>query len=93
MVPGSSLGTPLSSIGMDEPDTRIVLFVYEAAGDPRNPMVDHPEQPADYVHPDGTTWTWQGRWRPLGGGRHLRVYDLLPETPGQPAPAAPDLAP
>jgi hypothetical protein len=39
-------------------------------------MVDHPGQPGDYVHTDGTIWTWKGRWRPLGGGRHMRVYDL-----------------
>lgn len=42
------------------------------------PIVDHPGQPADYVHMDGTVWTWQARrWRPLGGGRYLRVYDLV----------------
>jgi hypothetical protein len=63
---------------MEAPDTRIVLFVFTAAGDPKNPMVDHPGQPADYVHTDGTVWTWKGRWRPLGGGRHMRVYDLMP---------------
>jgi hypothetical protein len=42
-------------------------------------MVDHPGQPADYVHTDGTVRTWKGRWRPLGGGRHMRVYDLMPD--------------
>ena len=40
-------------------------------------IVDHPGQPADYVHADGTVWTWRERWRPLGGGRYLRVYDLV----------------
>ena len=41
--------------------------------------MDHPGQPADYVHTDGTVWTWKGRWRPLGGGQHVRVYDLIPD--------------
>jgi hypothetical protein len=63
---------------MTTEDTRIVLRVLTAAGDPSNPVVDHPGQPADYVHTDGTVWTRQARrWRPLGGGVHLRVYDLL----------------
>jgi hypothetical protein len=48
-------------------------------------MVDHPQQPADYLHVDGTLWTWHGRWRIVDGirtrgrivgGRHIRVYDL-----------------
>jgi hypothetical protein len=64
---------------METPDTRIVLFVFTSAGDPENPIVDHPGQPADYVHADGTVWTWKGRWRPLGGGRHMRVYDPVPD--------------
>jgi len=50
-------------------------------------IVDHPRQPADYVHTDGTVWTWHQRWRLVGGvpdenaGRfhtHLRAYDLVP---------------
>jgi hypothetical protein len=57
--------------------TRIALRVLTAAGDPRNPVVDHPGQPADYVHTDGTVWTWRERWRLLGGGHYLRVYDLV----------------
>jgi len=40
-------------------------------------IVDHPDQPTDYVHTDGTVWTWRERWRPLGGGRYMRVYDLM----------------
>ncbi len=61
--------------------TRIALRVLTAAGDPNNPIVDHPGQPADYVHTDGTVWTWQERWRPLSGGHYLRVYDpVLPGT-------------
>ena len=52
-------------------------------------FVEHPGQPADYIHTDGTVWTWRQRWLPVGGvprglGRvgaaHLRVYDLV--TPG-----------
>ena len=71
---------------MTAPDTRIALRVLAAAGHPGNPVVDHPGQPAGYVHTDGTVWTWQAqRWQPVGGvqddeGRrgsiHLRVYDL-----------------
>jgi hypothetical protein len=53
-------------------------------------IVDHPEQPADYIHADGTVWTWHQRWRLAGGfqdgkgstfGRfhtHVRAYDLAP---------------
>jgi hypothetical protein len=49
-------------------------------------IVDHPGQPADYVHTDGTVWTWRQRSRLIGGVRegerivgrvHLRVYDLV----------------
>lgn len=32
-------------------------------------MVDHPQQTADYLHAHGTLWTWQGRWRIVGGFR------------------------
>jgi hypothetical protein len=50
-------------------------------------IVDHPRQPADYVHTDGRVWTWHKRWRLVGGswddkGRifrtHVRAYDLVP---------------
>jgi hypothetical protein len=58
---------------METPDTSIVLFVFTAAGDPKNPIVDHPGQPADYLHTDGTVWTWKGRWRPLGKGVNGQV--------------------
>jgi hypothetical protein len=64
-------------------NTRIVL----GTGGTNEPIVDHPGQPADYVHTDGTVWTWHERWRLVGGvqddkgrifGRiHLRVYDLV----------------
>jgi len=51
-----------------------------------DPIVDHPRQPADYTHTDGTVWTWHNRWRLVGGFRddkgqtfhaHLRAYDLV----------------
>jgi hypothetical protein len=63
-------------------DTRIVL----RTGAANDPIVDHPGQPADYLHSDGTGWTWLGRWRLVGGVRegdrivdrdHLRLYDLV----------------
>lgn len=72
------------SIGMTAEDTRIVLRV----GNDR-PIVDHPGQPADYVHTDGTVWTWHRGWHLIGGvreggwivgGIRLRAYDLV--TPG-----------
>jgi len=63
-------------------DTRIVL----RTGGVRDPIVDHPQQPADYVHMDGTVWTWHERWRLVGGVENdkgmiinrflLRLYDL-----------------
>lgn len=55
--------------------------------------VDHPGQPADYVHADGTVWTWRERWRVVGGARerggvvgavHLRVYDLVTRSTDSP---------
>jgi hypothetical protein len=67
---------------MTAEDTRIVLRT--GGGD--DPIVDHPGQPADYVHSDGTVWTWLGRWRLVGGVREgdrivgrdlLRMYDLV----------------
>jgi hypothetical protein len=69
---------------MTDADTQIVLRT--SAGD--RLIVDHPGQPEDYVHVDGTVWTWQGRWHLVGGVRdgdrivgrlHLRAYD--PVTP------------
>jgi hypothetical protein len=73
-------------------DTRIML----RTGGMNDPTVDHPRQPADYIHPfpDGPVWTWKQRWRLAGViqdgvghddkeralSRHLRVYDLV--TPG-----------
>lgn len=66
---------------MTENDTRIVLRI----GNDRL-IVDHPGQPADYLHTDGTVWTWNERWHLVGGCRdgerimdrvHLRAYDLV----------------
>src|ERR1700743_2999623 len=37
---------------------------------------DHPRQPEDYTHEDGTVWTWKGRIFILRGVR-LRAYDLV----------------
>jgi hypothetical protein len=73
---------------MTAPDTRIVLRGRQVS-EGNDLIVDHPGQPADYVHTDGTVWTWQGRWRLVGGVRdvhergriigrdHLRAYDLV----------------
>jgi hypothetical protein len=72
---------------MTTPDPRIVLRRGASRDD--DLVVEHPGQPADYVHTDGTAWTWQGRWALVGGVRdvhergrmvgrdHLRAYDLL----------------
>ena len=65
-----------------EEDNRIVL----RTGSAEDPIVDHPGQPADYVHTDGTVWTWHQRWRLAGGAHegdrntnpiHLRAYDIV----------------
>lgn len=60
---------------MTTPDTRIVLRSREV-GEINDSIVDHPGQPAGYVHTDGTVWTWQDRWL-IVSGVHLRVYDLV----------------
>jgi hypothetical protein len=64
----------INVIGMVTEDARIVLRG-DQAGELDDPIVDHPGQPADYVHTDGTVWTWQDRWRIVAGVR-LRLYDL-----------------
>jgi hypothetical protein len=70
-------------------DTRIVLRGGQN-GSPDDLIVDHPQQPVDYIHPfpDGPVWTWRQEWRVGGGdhedkestfGRlhtHVRAYDL-----------------
>ncbi len=72
---------------MTTPDTRIVLRGHQI-GLANDPIVDHPGQPADYVHTDGTVWTWEKqRWRIVGGVQDdkgwlvdrilLRLYDLV----------------
>jgi hypothetical protein len=63
---------------MTTPDSRIVLRGYRV-GEGDDLIEDHPGQPADYVHRDGTVWTWQDRWRVVGSA-HLRLYD--PVAPG-----------
>ena len=72
-------GVKLGWTGMATEETRIVLRAPTAAGDPGNPVVDHPGSLwTTYVHTDGTVWTWQAkRCRPLGASAHLRVYDLV----------------
>ena len=57
------------------PDSRIVLRGHQIRL-AYDPIVDHPAQPADYVHEDGTIWTWQRRIRIVEGVR-LRMYDLV----------------
>ncbi len=58
-------------------DTRIVLRG-DQIGLPNDPIVDHPQQPVDYIHPfpDGPVWTCHQEWRVVGGVR-LRVYELV----------------
>lgn len=58
-------------------DTRIVLYGGQD-GSTDDRIVDHPQQPVDYIHPfpDGPVWTWHQEWRVVGGVR-LRVYDLV----------------
>lgn len=56
-------------------DMRIVLRG-EQIGSAEDPIVVHRGQPGDYVHTDGTVWTWLERWRRLAG-THLRMYDLI----------------
>jgi hypothetical protein len=69
---------------MTTPDSRIVLRG-DQIGLANDPIVDHPGQPADYIHTDGTVWTWQERWR-IVGGILLRMYDLVePGTRRRPA--------
>ena len=60
-------------------DMRIVLRGAQI-GLAEEPVAVHRGQPGDYVHTDGTVWTWLRRWRPVAGV-HLRVYDLI-EMPG-----------
>jgi hypothetical protein len=55
---------------MTKSETRIVL---RQAGEMSDPIVHHPGQPEDYSHTDGTNWTWEERWR-IVGGVPLRLY-------------------
>ena len=86
----AQLGAAITLVRMTEAETRIVLYDFPPGGELIDLIVDHPGLPGDYVHADGTVWTWRERWRPIGGviderggrrgGTHLRVYDLV--TPG-----------
>jgi hypothetical protein len=64
---------PYESIELE--DMRIMLRGAQI-GLAHDPAVVHRGQPGDYVHTDGTVWTWLERWRPVAG-THLRVYDLI----------------
>lgn len=55
-------------------DVRIMLR--SDLGREHDVTVDHPGQPEDYTHEDGTAWTWMGRVFILRGVR-LRAYDLV----------------
>jgi hypothetical protein len=55
-------------------DVRIMLR--SDLGREHDVTVDHPGQPEDYTHEDGTVWTWKGRVFILRGVR-LRAYDLV----------------
>jgi hypothetical protein len=61
---------------MTAPDPRIVLLG-SPIGLADDLIVDHPRQPADYIHPfpDGPIWTWHQGWRV--GGVRLRAYQLV----------------
>jgi hypothetical protein len=61
---------------MTNQETRIVL---RHVGEISDPIVHHPEQPEDYVHTDGTLWTWQERWRIVGSDL-LRLYTLVKDV-------------
>jgi hypothetical protein len=73
--------TEVSALASSDMDTRIILH---RPGGTDDQVVDHPEQPADYFHADGSRWTWLERWRLVGGtpygpgtigATHVRVYD------------------
>ena len=82
-----SRGWPLSEISLvkitdfasyesiELEDIRIVLRGAQI-GLAEDPIVTHHGQPDDYVHTDGTAWTWLKRWRPVAGV-NLRVYDMV----------------
>jgi hypothetical protein len=46
----------LGSVGMTTSDSRIVLRS-DRTGLATDLIVDHPRQPADYIHTNGTVWT------------------------------------
>ena len=69
--------------GMAFSDSRIVLRGIPHAGMADYVAVDHPGQPADYVHTDGTVWTWQARRVFILGGVRVRCYDLAGPSAGE----------
>jgi hypothetical protein len=88
LVTARQVARSSASLNGMEADARIVLHRPGGTDD----LVDHPAQPADYLHADGTLWTWRERWRPTGGvldergarrgGTLLRVYDPVIPRPG-----------
>lgn len=71
----SHLDEPDSVPGGEVQDVRIVLRGAQI-GLAHDPVVTHSGQPDDYVHTNGTVWTWHGRWR-IVAGTPLRMYDLI----------------
>ena len=75
-------GGPRPALGplvVTTPDPRIVLRGDQMAWPTIRSGIT-PRQPADYIHTDGTVWTWQQRWRlsgPVHQHLHMRVYDLV----------------
>ena len=66
----------------------VVRIVLRLGADREDDLfVDHAGQPADYIHADGTVWTWRQRWHLVGGFRdaegpwygrtHVRAYDRV----------------
>jgi hypothetical protein len=74
-VPALEGSGDITLLGVEAQDVRIVLRGVQI-GLADDPIVDHRGQPADYVHTDGTVWTWRKRWRIVAGTR-LRMYDLI----------------
>ncbi len=70
-------GSPdyLEWIAAETEDVRIVLRSTQTGVEGYR-VVSHRGQPDNYVHTDGTVWTWHARWRIVAGAR-LRMYDLI----------------
>jgi len=64
---------------MPEPSQRVQdvrIMLRSHLGRDHDLTVEHPGQPEDYTHTDGTLWTWKGRVFILRGVR-VRSYDLV----------------